>query len=482
MAGTILNTLTPNAFGFSRREFLKNTSCGFGYLAFLGIAADAAERERIPNVAAGPLTPKRPAFAPKAKRIIFLFMHGGVSHIDTFDPKPKLVQMDGQAPPAGSKPAITFSQTGNLMKSPWTFQHFGQSGIEVSELFPQIGSCIDDICVIRSMHSDLVSHGGALLQLMTGNGILARPSMGSWVLYGLGTENQNLPGFLTISPTFYHGGTQAYSSAFLPAVYQGVRLGDGNTPAKEMRFESLAVADPEQRLQLDLIEARNREALSRAHDDDSRLEARIQSYELAFRMQMSIPEVMDLSKESKATMALYGIGTEPTDDFGRQCLLARRFSEKGVRFIQVSHSYPRSYWDQHSNLYKGHSANAQKVDKPVAGLLKDLKQRGLLEDTLVIWGTEFGRSPAVQGSDGRDHNNNGFTIWMAGGGVKGGITYGATDDLGWFAVEDKVHIRDFHATVLQLMGLDHKKLVYRYAGRDWRLTDVGGEVQQKILT
>jgi len=481
MAGIVPDPLMLRRSGFSRREFLMNTSCGFGYLAFLGIAAEAAERENIGKGVAGPLAPKKPHFVPKAKRIIFLFMHGGVSHVDTFDPKPKLTQMDGQAPPAGSKPAITFSQTGSLMKSPWAFQRFGKSGIEVSELFPRIGSCIDDICVIRSMHSDLVSHGGAMLQLTTGNGILARPSMGSWLLYGLGTENQNLPGFLTISPTFYHGGAQAYSSAFLPAIYQGMRVGDGNTPAKEMKFDSLAVADPEQRLQLDLIQARNRQALGRANDD-SRLEARIESYELAFRMQMSIPEVMDLSKESKATMALYGVGEEPTDDFGRQCLLARRFSEKGVRFVQVSHSYPRSYWDQHSNLYKGHTANALKVDKPIAGLLNDLKQRGMLKDTLVIWGTEFGRSPAVQGSDGRDHNNNGYTMWMAGGGVKGGMTYGATDDLGWFAVEDKVHIRDFHATVLRLMGLDHTKLIYRYAGRDWRLTDVGGEVQQKILT
>ncbi len=464
---------------FSRRNMLRDFACGFGYIAFLGLATETAAQDLLTTGYVNPMAPKAPHFTPKAKRIIFLFMHGGVSHVDTFDPKPKLTELDGQPMP-GTKPKVTFSDTGNLLKSPWEFRKYGQSGIEVSDLFPHVGSCIDDICVIRSMHCDLVSHGGAGLQLQTGDGILIRPSMGSWLLYGLGTESQNLPGFITISPTFYHGGAQNYSSAFLPAVYQGTRIGDGASPATEAKISNLEAADPEQRLQLDLLEARNRQHL-RSSGYDARLDARIESYELAFRMQMAVPQVMDLSAEAKETLALYGIGESPTDEFGRQCLLARRFAEEGVRFVQVSHSYPRNYWDQHRQLYKGHQVNARKVDKPIAGLLKDLKQRGMLEDTLVIFGTEFGRSPAVQGKDGRDHNSYGFTMWMAGGGIKGGMIYGATDELGWYAVENKVHIRDFHATILHLMGLDHTKLTYRYGGRDFRLTDVGGEVQQAII-
>ena len=479
-----MNFRPSSAFTWrSRRDLLRDFACGFPYLAFLGLEARNALAQTMPET--NPLAPKMPHFPPRAKRVIFLFMHGGVSHVDTFDPKPKLTEMDGLPPPI-AKPKVSFSKSGNLMQSPWEFKRYGQSGIEVSDLFPQVGAVIDDICVIRSIHSDLVSHGGAFQQLSTGHGVFTRPSMGAWILYGLGTENQNLPGFVTICPTTYHGGAQNYGSAFLPAAYQGTKIGEGTTAPKEATINDLKDADGNsalQRLELDLVQEANRQHLAKV-GPDLRLEARIESYELAFRMQMEAPEVMDIAKESKETLKLYGIDEEPTDDFGRLCLLARRLSEKGVRFVQVSHSYPRNYWDHHQNLYKGHSESALKVDKPIAGLLKDLKQRGLFKDTLVIWGTEFGRSPAVdigQGKDGRDHNPHGFTMWMAGGGVKGGMTYGATDDFGWYAVENKMHINDFHATVLHLLGLDHKHLTYSYAGRKFRLTDVAGEIHQGIL-
>jgi hypothetical protein len=458
---------------FSRREFVRECACGFAYLAFLGLEAEAATGYM------NPLAPKPPHFPPKAKRIIFLYMHGGVSHVDTFDPKPKLDQFDGEPMPGGS-PA-TASPTGALLKSPWSFKKYGQSGTEVSELFPHIGGCMDDICLIRSMYHQGVSHGAGIANLQTGSMFMVRPSMGSWILYGLGTENQNLPGFISICPTFFQGGVLQFGSAFLPAVYQGTRIGDGNTPATKLNIDNAQAADPDQRMQLDLVQERNRE-YGHTAEDDSRLDARIESYELAFRMQREVPKVMDISRESKETFRLYGIGEEPTDDFGRECLLARRMVEAGVRFVQVSHGYPKAFWDQHSDLYRKHSENARKVDKPVAGLLKDLKQRGMLKDTLVIWGTEFGRTPVCQGAkDGRDHNPFGFTMWMAGGGVKGGMIYGATDDLGWYAVENKVHIHDFHATVLYLMGLDHTKLTYRYSSRDYRLTDVSGDVQKAII-
>ena len=381
------------------------------------------------------------------------------------------------------KPEITFAETGNLLKSPWEFRRYGECGQPVSQLFPHIATCVDDLCMIHSMVGDFVSHGGAALQLHTGDGILIRPSMGSWILYGLGTDNQNLPGFINISPPYIHGGGQNFGSAFLPAVYQGTGIGDGATQFIEGEIPNLKAEGRDlavQRRQLDLMGAWNRRHLA-SSAYDARLEARIQAFELAFRMQRHAPEALDFSRESKSTLDLYGIGIEPTDEYGRQCLLARRLAERGVRFVQVSHSYPRNYWDQHSKLREKHQKNALKVDKPIAGLLKDLKGRGLLEDTLVIFGTEFGRSPAVQGKDGRDHNPTGFTIWMAGGGIKPGIRYGATDEFGWYAVENKMTFNDFHATVLHLMGLDHTRLTYRHAGRDFRLTDVAGEVPQAIL-
>jgi hypothetical protein len=307
--------------------------------------------------------------------------------------------------------------------------------------------------------------------------------MGAWTLYGLGTENQNLPGFIALSPSNYHGGAQNYGSAFLPASYQGTRIGDGQTPFKQASLTNLLPAEPDrvlQRLQLDLLRKKNRQHLDQT-GFDPRLEARIQAFELTFRMQLEAPRVMDISGESKETLALYGVNEEPTDEFARQCLLARRLAEHGVRFVQVSYSYPRNYWDAHSDLRKNHSSNAKKVDRPVAGLLKDLKRRGMLQDTLVIFGTEFGRTPAAQGKDGRDHHPHAFSMWLAGGGVKGGMTYGVTDEFGYYVAENKVPMHDFHATVLHLLGLDHTKLTYRHAGRDFRLTDVAGEVVRDIV-
>ena len=448
----------------TRRELLRRLACGFGGVALSSLLADAQKT------------------TAKAKRVIFLFMHGGVSHVDTFDPKPRLAAMNGKPLPF-AKPQFEFGGTGNLLASPWKFRKYGKSGTEFSDLFPLVGACADDLCVVRSMNGgNEVSHGPACLRLNTGDGVFNRPSLGAWTLYGLGTENKDLPGFVSLSPSLYHGGAQNYGSAFLPATYQGTRVGDGST-----RFGSAGLANTtpgedanQQRLQLDLLAAANRDHLARA-GADARLEARIETFELAFRMQSAAPKVFDLSRESARTHTLYGIGEEPTDEYGRQCLLARRMVEAGVRFVQVNHSLPRNYWDAHGDLRNNHTTNAKKVDRPVAGLLKDLKQRGLLDDTLVVFATEFGRTPAAQGTDGRDHHPHAFSLWMAGGGIKGGITHGATDEFGYYVVEDKVTMPDFHATILHLLGLDHTKLTFRHAGRDFRLTDVHGEVVKKIL-
>ena len=462
----------------SRRDVLRRAACGFGQVALLGLLSDESRGGASTN----PLAPKQSQFEPRAKSVIFLFMHGGVSHVDTFDHKPRLAEMNGQPLPI-AKPKFEFAPTGNLLASPWKFSKYGQSGIEVSELFPEVGSCIDDICVIRSMNGgDQVSHGPALLNINTGSGVFARPSMGAWTLYGLGTENQNLPGFISLSPSLYHGGAQNYGSAFLPASFQGTRIGDGSTPFQQAVLSNLQPGDDPalQRLQLDLLARRNREHQARV-GDDPRFEARIAAFEMSFRMQMEAPQVMDLSKESEAVRKLYGVGEEPTDEYARQCLLARRFVEAGVRFVQVNYSYPRNYWDAHGDLRNNHSSNAKKVDKPIAALLKDLKARGLLDDTLVIFGTEFGRTPAAQGTDGRDHHPHAFSVWLAGGGVKGGMAYGATDEFGYYVAENKVTMPDFHATILHLLGLDHTQLTYRHAGRDYRLTDVEGNVVEDIL-
>ncbi|MEI8379791.1 MAG: DUF1501 domain-containing protein [Planctomycetota bacterium] len=469
-----------NPVPLSRRDWLQRSACGFGHIALLGMAA--SESRAANEQAVSPLAPKPPHFPARAKRVVFLFMHGGVSHVDSFDPKPKLAEMNGQPLPI-AKPKYEFAPTGNLLASPWKFQKYGQSGIPVSDLFPRIGVCIDDICVIRSMNGgDQVSHGPALLNINTGSGVFARPSLGAWTLYGLGTENQSMPGFLSLSPSLYHGGAQNYGSAFLPATFQGTRIGDGSTNFKDAMLSDLIPGESAgmQRLQLDLLARRNRQHMQRVGSDPS-LEARIASFELAYRMQSEAHGVMDLGRESAATHALYGVGADPTDEYARQCLLARRCLEAGVRFVQVNFSYPRNYWDAHGDLRNNHTTNARRVDQPIAALLTDLKSRGLLEDTLVVFATEFGRTPAAQGNDGRDHHPHAFSIWMAGGGIRGGMTYGQTDEFGYYVVENKVTMPDFHATILHLLGLNHEQLTFRHAGRDHRLTDVHGSVVRDII-
>jgi len=460
-----------------RRRALQRIACGFGSLGLLGVLHGEQQAARAPS-----LLPGRCHHPARASRVIFVFLHGGLSHVDSFDPKPKLDELDGQPVPI-EKPKFNFAETGKLLKSPWKFQHYGESGIEVSDLFPHLGAAIDSVCVVRSMNGNQVAHGGASLLLHTGDGVLIRPSMGAWVLYGLGTENQNLPGFITLSPSSYHGGAQNYGAAFLPAIFQGTRIGDGNTAPTTARMSNLEPAENNsslQRLQLDMLRRQNERAMEH-EGHDARLEARIKSFELAFRMQMAAPEVMDASGETAETESLYGIGEKPTEDFGRQCLLARRLSEAGVRFVQVNHSYPRNYWDAHGGLRENHQTNAKKVDKPIAGLIRDLERRGLLDETLVILGTEFGRTPAAQGKDGRDHHPHAFTMCLAGGGVRGGTIYGATDEFGYYVTENKVPLRDLHATVLHLLGIDHEALIYRYSGRDFRLTDVEGSVLHNVI-
>jgi len=466
----------------TRRDVLKTTAIGFGHLAFGALLAEQARAESPKAVPRDPLAARPPHFAARAKRIVFLFMKGGPSHVDTFDPKPLLDRDHGKAPPF-ELPKVTFAKQGNLLKSPWKFKQHGQSGLPVSELFPQVAKHVDDLCILRSVHGTNPAHGGALLKLHTGSDQFVRPSMGSWITYGLGTENQNLPAFITICPTLAHGGVNNWGAAFLPAYCQGTPIGNAAVSASQAVVKHIhneRIATPEQRRQIDLIAAMNREHLAAAGPDQA-LEGRLNAFELAFRMQSVMPEVQDLSQETGATRELYGLDDPITENFGRQCLMARRFLEHGVRFVQVTHSDSEVQWDQHGNLYQGHMKNAAEVDKPIAGFLQDLKSRGLLKDTLVLWGGEFGRTPTAQGTDGRDHNPHGFTMWMAGGGAKGGMAYGATDDYGYYAVENKMHVNDLHATILHLLGLDHTRLTYRYAGRDFRLTDVAGHVAKDIL-
>ena len=464
----------------SRREVLRMSSAGFGSLALAGLIGEEARAAAkvAPVQATDPLAPKPPHFEPRAKRVIFLFMHGGPSQVDTFDYKP-LLQRDHGKPLPFERPKVVSSETFNLLKSPWTFKQYGESGAWVSDLFPEFTKHVDDVCFINSMWGSNSRHGGALLEMHTGSDTFVRPSMGSWITYGLGTENRNMPGFITISPTTSHGGANNYGSAFLPAPYAGTRVGAVGIAAKDAKIPFITAAAPRdiQRTTLDYVQEMNRAHLDRS-GPDAALEGRIESFELAFRMQTEAPDLQDLSRESPATKNLYGLGNPITDDFGRQCLMARRLSEAGVRFVQISHSYK---WDQHQRLRRDHEQNAREVDKPISGLLTDLKARGLLEDTLVLWGGEFGRTPTAQGSDGRDHNPEAFTMWLAGGGVKPGLRYGATDDYGYYSVVDKVHFHDLHATILHLLGLEHTKLTYRYAGRDFRLTDVHGNVVKGIL-
>ncbi|HVC93841.1 MAG TPA: DUF1501 domain-containing protein [Pirellulales bacterium] len=476
------NRFTPV---YTRRELLRVSAAGFGGLALAAMLADETAADdpsaiRNPQSAiSSPLAHRPGHFAAKAKRLIFLFMHGGPSQVDTFDYKP-LLERDHGKPLPFAKPRVVSAPTGNLLKSPFSFRQFGQSGVWVSELFPHVANVADDLCFIHSMHGSNSRHGGALLELHTGSDTFVRPSMGSWITYGLGTENQDLPGYVTICPTLTHGGVNNWSSAFLPAVYQGTPLGNASVASDQARIpfiDNRETPGEVQRAELDLLRTINQEQLDRAGPDQA-LEGRIESFELAFRMQATAPHLQDISGETGATHKLYGLDDPTTRNFGRQCLMARRFAERGVRFVQVTHSYK---WDQHGNLKNDHAKNALEVDRPIAGLIQDLKARGLLEDTLVLWAGEFGRTPTAQGDDGRDHNPHGFTIWLAGGGVKSGFRLGATDDYGYFAVENKVHFHDLHATLLHLLGLDHTRLTYRHAGRDFRLTDVHGRVVREIL-
>lgn len=469
------------ATSVSRRDALRNMSAGFGFLAFAGLAAEAAAGQGKQDVS--PLEPKRPHFAPTAKRVIFLCMRGGPSHLDTFDYKPQLKRDHGRE----SKYPGT-----RLHGSAWQFRQRGKSGLWISDLFPNVAKHADDLCLLRGMHCDQPSHAQAMIQMHTGSFQFVRPSMGAWSLYGLGTENQNLPGFISINPPTDNGGAANYGSAFLPAAFQGTKFQVADSSQRNRRIDRMrrGEANPygignlsndvfskaTQLSQLELIKALNREKVKREQHAPM-IEGAIESYELAFRMQDAVPQSMDISNETQETLDLYGIGQTPTDGFGRQCLLARRFAEAGVRFIELGHGS----WDQHANITKALGDNAAETDRPIAGLIADLKRRDMLKDTLIVWGGEFGRTPHSVDGSGRDHNHKGYTTWMCGGGVKPGFSYGSTDDYGYEAVQGKVHIHDWHATILHLLGLDHERLVFTYGGRQMRLTDVAGDVVKGIL-
>jgi hypothetical protein len=463
----------------TRRDMLATCANGFGGLALASLLAEPAFGAAPAENSKNPLAPRPPHFKPKAKSVIFLFMDGGPSQIDTFDPKPRLAREHG-SPIKMKVPATQFDNVGNVLKSPWEFRNYGKSGLPVSDLFPNIGQCADDLCVIRSMVADFSEHTNANYFLHSGIGIQGRPSMGAWITYGLGSACQDLPGFIVLnSGMIPPGGLDCFTSGFLPATYQGSLFGHGPAPVADI--ERTEKETKQQREKFSLMRQLDQAVLQQTGRADM-LESSIANYELAFRMQTAVPDLMDIHGETEATRKLYGLEDPRTRIFGQQCLVARRLVERGVRFVELLCQHVGAdRWDQHGDLRTGHSNNAYAVDKPIAGLLKDLKSRGLLDSTLVVWGGEFGRTPMAQGSDGRDHNPYGFSIWMAGGGVKGGMTYGATDEYGYFAVENPVTVHDLHATMLHLLGLDHKRLTYRFSGRDMRLTDVYGEVLKPIL-
>lgn len=459
----------------NRREFLTDAFCGAGALGFAALNADASKFN--------PLAPKAPHFAAKAKRVIFLFMAGGPSQMETFDPKPLLNQLHGQKRPAefGEAKYQFVSKDAKLLGTKRTFQRYGKSGIEVSDLFPHMAKHVDDMAILRSCHGDMVVHSAAQYQLMTGRIIPGFPSMGSWLVYGLGTESDNLPAYCVLPDPdgALEAGQPMYMHGFLPAVYQPTMLRPGKKPVLNLTPPE-GVKIEERTKTVRYINALNRAGIQ---GEDSELEARIAAYDLAFKMQMEAPEIFDINKESAATLEMYGVGKEPTDDYGRRCLLARRLIEKGVRVVTVvSGGGPGNLqWDAHEDIEENHLRMAVQTDQPVAALLQDLKQRGMLEDTLVLWGGEFGRSPETQGSKGRDHHNLGFSMWMAGGGVKGGIVHGATDAIGLRAIEKPAHFRDVHTTLLHLMGLNQNALSYMHLGRKERLTEIEGHVMKEIL-
>ena len=462
----------------ARRDFLRQAGCGFGGLAAGAIAANQA-------AASSAMATHHP---PKAKRIIFLFMQGGVSQVDSFDYKPELQQRDGNRMPFDDARALAKTGTRGteqrLMRSPWAFQPYGESGRQVSELFPETAQHVDDLCFLHGMHTDGVAHGPATLFLHCGSLNFVRPSLGSWVFYGLGTENENLPGFVSISPPIGNGGPRNYGSAFLPAHFQGTPIGVAGE--ERLTIDDLVRQDSSldvQQAQYQLLQELSRQQIERRGTAVGELDAVLESHELAWRMQQIAPSILDLSEESQQTLSAYGIDDPETHGYGKKCLLARRMCEAGVRFIQVNYgdNSANPAWDQHSNLPK-HAFHAKAVDKPIAALLADLKARGLLEDTIVWWGGEFGRTPYSQDNGtGRDHNPGGFTVWLAGGGFRPGMAYGETDEFGFAAVQGKVHMHDLHATLLHQLGLDHERLTFRHAGRDFRLTDVFGRVIRDVI-
>jgi hypothetical protein len=450
---------------FTRREMLRRIGGGFGTL---GLASVLTSDGFAGVQTTGALAPKTGHFPAKVKRVIFLFMNGGPSHVDTFDPKPALEKFDGKDGPQGA------GRKGKLMKSPFAFHKSGKNGIEVSELFPEVAKCVDDLCIIRSMYHETPAHERALLLMNSGNVQPIRPSLGSWLTYGLGTENQNLPGFVVLCPGKPVVGPQLWSNSFLPAVYQGTHINNKSIdPKTVIRFLENRLPTDKQRRQLDLLHEMN-ELHKADRGPDTQLEARIEALELAFRMQSEALDVFDLSKEPTKVRERYGTG-----EFADACIIARRLVEKGVRIVQVYYGNNQP-WDDHKDITL-HRDHAGKSDRPIATLLADLKARGLWEETLVIWGGEFGRTPTSEGAKGRDHHSRGFSMWIAGGGVKGGYIHGATDELGVDAVTDRVHVHDLHATILHLLGIDHEKLTFRYSGRDFRLTDVHGHVVKGIL-
>jgi hypothetical protein len=480
MNGPIFSDAHPN---LTRREWLTRAGMGFGALGLASILQSASPVQAgVQNL--NPLAPRAPQFPGKAKRVIHLFMNGGPSHVDTFDPKPKLAEFAGKDLPGGN--LKTERPTGAVFPSPFKFQKYGQSGIEVSELFAKTAESIDDICVIRGTHADVPNHEPSLLLMNCGEARQVRPSLGSWVTYGLGTDNQNLPAFIAMCPGGYPiQESQNWQSGFLPGVYQGTYLDTQHTDIERLieHIRNRRIDNPAQQQQLDLLRTLNAK-FQETRQQDAQLEARVQSFELAYRMQMEAADAFDVSREPQHILDMYGPGTQ-----ARQILIARRLIERGVRFVQVWHGEGQP-WDSHDDLDVNHRRLAGQCDQAIGALLKDLKQRGMLEDTLVIWGGEFGRTPVVElpkkGSNagkinGRDHNHHGFTTWLAGGGVRGGYVHGATDDFGFRAVENKVHIHDLHATILHLLGFDHEKFTFRNAGRDFRLTDVHGRVVQELL-
>jgi len=467
----------------SRREFLARAGCGFGALALADLMAADALRAPGPGAdAMSPLAPKRPHFRPRARSVIFLFMEGGPSHLDTFDPKPLLQRLAGQPIPASYGEVITAMGEfrSPILPSKRSWKQHGESGLWVSDWLPHVAQCADELAVIRSCWADGINHSTGVCQMNTGSTLAGRPCLGSWVSYGLGSVNANLPAFVVLqdSPAQVINGPRNWGSGFMPAVYQGVRMQGGSEPIPNLNTPE-GTTGAQQRGKLDFLDHLNRQYASR-HPGQSELEARIASYELAFRMQAEAPDAVDLSRETPATRRLYGLDDAETSTFGRMCLQARRLVERGVRFVQL-YSGAGSRWDAHENIEKNHGSLFQQTDKPIAGLLRDLRSRGLLDETLVVWGGEFGRTPMSEKGTGRDHNPTGFTMWMAGGGVRGGRVIGSTDEVGLRAVEDKLHVHDLHATLLWLLGLDHMDLVYRHQGRPERATLNEGEAFQRIV-